>query len=74
MVGKIPHIDNMLALVTLFGMRAGAIWLFTDVHGVDVAGCSSNVDRLLRACVRASSGAVDDEHPLNQRAVQGLAI
>ncbi len=61
------YVDDVLALVSLLVVWAGAAGQMTDVHVVDVACGAGHFDGFLGHFVGAAAGAVDHEH-----AVQGV--
>lgn len=57
------YIDDVLALVPLPVVWAGAAGQMTDVHMVDVACGAGHLDGFLGHIIGATVGAVDYEHP-----------
>ncbi len=56
------YINDVLALVPLLVVWAGAAGQMTDVHVVDVACGTGHFDGFLRHIVGATMDAVDHEH------------
>jgi len=56
------YVDDMLALVSLAVVGAGAAGQMTDAHVVDVACGAGHFDRFFGRIVSAAVGTVDYEH------------
>jgi hypothetical protein len=64
------YINDMLALIPLFVIWASTLRHLRDRDAVDIACRPSHINRFLRDGLRASTGAVDYEHPLGRCSLQ----
>lgn len=66
--GRAACVDNVLALVALAVIRAGAFRQEADGHCVHVPGGARHLEGLLRRAVDLVSHPVDDAHPATSSA------